>query len=80
MPDAIATGIDHLNAGVRDVRAVAGVLTDDLGLGIAFPYSEYPDWVTAGVSVGDATLAIDTAPLEGLDLRLIAPPPSPAAS
>jgi hypothetical protein len=37
VPDAIATGIDHVNAGVRDVRAVAGVLTDDLGLGIAFP-------------------------------------------
>jgi hypothetical protein len=56
---ALALGVDHLNTAVEDVRAVAGVLTDKLGLSVVVPYSEYPSFVTIGLSVGTSTLFID---------------------
>ena len=57
--NALALGVDHLNTAVEDVRAVAGVLTDKLGLSVVVPYSEYPAFVTVGLSVGTSTLFID---------------------
>jgi hypothetical protein len=47
---ALALGVDHLNTAVEDVRAVAGVLTDKLGLSVVVPYSEYPAFVTIGAA------------------------------
>ena len=57
--NALALGVDHLNTAVEDVRGVAGVLTDKLGLAVVVPYSEYPAFVTIGLSVGTSTLFID---------------------
>jgi len=58
MTEALVHGVDHVYVPLNDAETAYGVLTETLGLPIAWPYVTYGDFVTGGVNLGNLNLEV----------------------
>ncbi len=58
MTEPIVRGVDHVYVPLSDAEAAYSVLTATLGLPIAWPYTPYGEFASAGVNLGNLNLEV----------------------
>lgn len=54
--ESVVKKIDHVTIQCSDAQALYSVMTETLGLPVAWPFSEYPEFQTGGIQAGNANI------------------------